>query len=174
MGNVDWKSIKTEYISSEISIREIAEKYGVSVSTVKTRSSKEGWVEARKRFRTNVDTKVTQKVEDASARRRARAILKSQQTALKIGAVLNKVAGKTDQFFMHIVNEYDPDVGSSTECRTFEKADTKAIRDCTAALKDLTVCIKELFGDMAVENTDEEERHTGVTILPQTLEEDRE
>lgn len=172
MGSIDWKSIKTEYISSDISIRELAEKHGISLSTVKSRSSKEGWVEARKQFQTDVDTKVNQKVEEQSARRRARAIIKAQQTAIKIGSVLSKVASKTDQFYMHIVQE-TCDGSSEAVCREFDKPDTRAIRDCTAALKDLTACIRELFGDMgSMQAGDSEESYTGVVELPSTLEED--
>ena len=172
MGSIDWQSIKTEYISGDISIRELAEKHGVSLSTVKSRSSREGWVEARKEFQTKVDTKVNQNVAEQSARRRARAILKAQQTAIRIGAVLSKVASKTDQFYMHIVQEAG-DGYSEAVCKEFEKPDTRAIRDCTAALKDLTACIRELFGDMGAEPADAgEENYTGVVELPSALEED--
>lgn len=173
MERIDWKKLKTEYISTDISIREIAEKYSVSVSTVKARSSKEGWVEARKKFRANVDTKTIQKVEDASARARARTILKAQRTAAKLNTVLNKIAGKTDQFYMHLITRAVGDGITETTCEQFEKPDTKALRDCTAALKDLTGCIKELYGDMGA-TQETEENYTGVVELPPPIEDPEE
>lgn len=169
MGKIDWTSIKTEYVSTEISIREIAEKHGVSVSAVKARSKKEGWVEARKQFQTETATKAVRKVEEQCARARARTILKAQRTAMQLGSVLNKIARQSDQFYNHIVSEGRGDGISETMCVQFDKPDTKALRDCTAALKDLTASIKELFGDPAQESTEDQ---SGVVQLPSVLEEE--
>ena len=40
---MDWDAIKQEYISTNISQRELAEKYGVSVSSLGKRCASEGW-----------------------------------------------------------------------------------------------------------------------------------
>lgn len=43
----DWNAIKTEYISTSISQRALAEKYGVSPSTLRYRAKREGWDDER-------------------------------------------------------------------------------------------------------------------------------
>ena len=44
---VDWITIKAEYIAGGTSYRKLAEKYGVSPTTLTKVAGREGWVEAR-------------------------------------------------------------------------------------------------------------------------------
>lgn len=44
---VDWNAIRAEYISTNISQRQLANKHGVSWRTLQERSKREGWIEAR-------------------------------------------------------------------------------------------------------------------------------
>ena len=48
---VDWKKIETEYLTEPVSYRDLAEKYGVSLSQVKEWGSRSGWVEKRRAYR---------------------------------------------------------------------------------------------------------------------------
>ena len=54
---MDWDAIKQEYISTNISQRELAEKYGVSVSSLGKKCASEGWSGLRKKFRKKVEKK---------------------------------------------------------------------------------------------------------------------
>lgn len=58
--SVDWLSIETEYITSDISLRKIADKYDVSFATVRHRSKTEEWVKKRKEYKHNIVTASTQ------------------------------------------------------------------------------------------------------------------
>lgn len=40
---VDWAKIRNEYISTGISTRKLAEKYGVSANTLQARAKREKW-----------------------------------------------------------------------------------------------------------------------------------
>lgn len=46
--NYDWKKMKLDYVTSNLSLKDIAEKYHVRYRTVSDRSSKYGWVAAKK------------------------------------------------------------------------------------------------------------------------------
>ena len=46
----DWLTIKNEYVTKNITYEELAEKYGVSLSTLNKRASKGKWVEAREEY----------------------------------------------------------------------------------------------------------------------------
>ena len=45
--DVNWAEVKSEYLTTEISLERIADKYGISRSTIKRRSVREGWVEEK-------------------------------------------------------------------------------------------------------------------------------
>ena len=59
---MDWDAIKQEYISTNISQRELAEKYGVSVSSLGKKCASEGWSGLRKKFRKKVEKKTMEKI----------------------------------------------------------------------------------------------------------------
>lgn len=61
----NWEEIKREYVSTKISMREIARKYGFSVSTVSERAKKEGWKRTAERVRTVTEQKYVEKLTDA-------------------------------------------------------------------------------------------------------------
>lgn len=47
----DWRVIRTEYIQSELSYRELAEKHGVNHASVSRRGAQEGWQADREAFK---------------------------------------------------------------------------------------------------------------------------
>lgn len=57
----DWDQIKTEYITTDISCRKLAEKHGVSESTLFKKCSKEQWEAARKQHGSKVEARILQK-----------------------------------------------------------------------------------------------------------------
>ena len=59
--SVDWLKIKTEYVTTQISTRDLAKKYGLSHSQIARRSSKEGWAVLRETARNETETLCVQK-----------------------------------------------------------------------------------------------------------------
>ena len=55
-----WEAIRNEYITSDISTRDIAKKYGICVATVYKHSGKEKWVERRIEHERTVNEAVEQ------------------------------------------------------------------------------------------------------------------
>lgn len=60
---MDWIKIKTEYVTTTISYRELSKKYNVPFNTLQCRARKENWVDLRKKHQDNIVTKYTKKVE---------------------------------------------------------------------------------------------------------------
>ena len=105
----DWQAIKTEYITTDTSYRKLSQKYGVNVTNIAKKASAEGWVEQRKQYANETQSKTLAKISQQKANRAA----KVQTVADKL---LNKIEAMVDS----------------------EKLlDTKAIRALTAAVKDL-------------------------------------
>lgn len=45
------EAIREEYITGEVSLRDLSDKYRVNLNTIKSRSRKEGWVRSRREYR---------------------------------------------------------------------------------------------------------------------------
>lgn len=67
----DWDSIRQEYISTNISIKDLAKKYKVRERTVAEYCSKEEWVAKRKKYKQDVSKKVTSKLATKTAAKKA-------------------------------------------------------------------------------------------------------
>lgn len=68
----DWSNIKTEYITTETSYRELSQKYGVHYTNIAKRASKEGWQQLRQQHATRTQTKMVDAVERRKVDRAAR------------------------------------------------------------------------------------------------------
>lgn len=68
----DWSNIKTEYITTETSYRELSQKYGVHYTNIAKRASKEGWQQLRQQHATRTQTKMVDAVERKKVDRAAR------------------------------------------------------------------------------------------------------
>lgn len=66
----DWSKIKAEYIRDHsVSYRSLAEKYGVSFSSLGKLARKEKWTDLRKQSRHKADTKIVESVAKAEAKK---------------------------------------------------------------------------------------------------------
>ena len=59
---IDWKTIETEYVTTDISHRQLAEKYGICRSTICKKSSEDKWSEKRKKHRDKTVSKAVNAV----------------------------------------------------------------------------------------------------------------
>lgn len=62
--NINWLKIKEEYITSSISQRDLADKYGISYNTLKDRATAEKWFDLRKELIEKATAKAQQKHAD--------------------------------------------------------------------------------------------------------------
>ena len=108
MGCIDWKRIKAEYIAGGTSYRKLAEKHGVSPTTLTKVAGREGWVEARKQ----ADIKKTSKIVDAVSEKEA-------AKAVDIIDVADKLLLKLSDLMDNMI------------------IDTQSFKQLTSALKDL-------------------------------------
>ena len=104
---MDWKRIKAEYIAGGTSYRKLAEKYGVSPTTLTKVAGREGWVEARQQ----ADIKKTSKIVDAVSEKEAK-------KAVDLYDIADLLAGKVKEIAATVS---DPD----------------SIKKLTSAIKDL-------------------------------------
>lgn len=140
-GEPDWNLIKTEYITTNISQRELARKYGVSLTCVKKQSRENGWVKEREAYRTECYTKAIQKTAEIDVNYLVAAIEGANGL---LDAAVEQIRDH-DQFNRHIV--YESPLPGTTEAheKIFRKADTKAMRDLGALIVQMTGLLREFF-----------------------------
>lgn len=64
---IDWLKIRLEYINSVMSYRELAEKHGVSHSTMRKKAASEKWSDARIAQRNKIQARAEQKTQEKAA-----------------------------------------------------------------------------------------------------------
>lgn len=107
----DWGKIKTEYITSNISYRELAKIHGISYQAICRRSKSEGWIEQREQHLNKTVTKTVEKIGDKKADRAAR-----------LQSVADKLLGKVES----LLEASDP-----------LEMDTQSMKHISGVLKDI-------------------------------------
>lgn len=165
---MNWKEIKTDYITSDLSYRQLAQKYSVSFSTLSKYAAKHNWPTYRKKHRDKVVSDAAEKIGAKEVNRLAKVAQASDRLARYIAKVTRQTAMLE---------------------REEGKPDTRAIRDLTASLRDLTAVIRDVYDiptlkeqrayDLAIQRLEmdlarsgvgeNEEDQTGVIVLAEVL-----
>lgn len=141
----NWEAIKTEYITTSISYRKLADKWGVSFRTLGDRAKREDWVDERNRHRNNVVMSTVQKVAARTSSTNANRLLRLQEAADSMGKVIAEIFDDKEQFARHIITEGIGEGVTKVEERLYKKIDTKAIKDLTGAMKDLAYVLRNIY-----------------------------
>ncbi|MBP3509204.1 hypothetical protein [Oscillibacter sp.] len=140
-----WDKIKAEYITTQAGYRKLAEKWGVSWRTLAERSKREGWREERKKYEARVVKTTVKKVADTVAREQADKLLQLKAAADSMGEAIAAIFDDANQFHRHIITRGLGKGETAVECKEMEKVDTRAIKDLTGALKDLSYVMRNLY-----------------------------
>lgn len=85
---IDWKTIETEYVTTDISHRQLAEKYGIGRSRLSQYASQEKWSEKRDKHRAKTVSKAVNAIGTKQAERTAKLIGVSDLLLDKIKSLL--------------------------------------------------------------------------------------
>lgn len=88
---MDWKKIKAEYIAGGTSYRKLAEKYGVSFNTLKTRAKDEQWYNLRQQKDLKTTTKLVETISDKEAERAINIVDVADKLLEKIATLADSV-----------------------------------------------------------------------------------
>ena len=69
---IDWEAIKTEYITTDLSYRQLGQKHGLSHQMIAVRGKSGGWVELRRQYKAKVTAKTVEKMASKKASQRVR------------------------------------------------------------------------------------------------------
>ncbi len=136
---VDWNAVRTTYVTSTKSYRQIAKEHGISASLAQKRGKAEGWPVQRLKFQREAAERAIAAEVDNEANRLG-CILRA---ANAMSRVIEGIYADPDQFYRHLVQVTCSGDGETVE-RIYRKADTRAIKDLTGALKDMTWVLRNL------------------------------
>lgn len=89
---MDWKTIKTEYITDESSsYRKLAKKYNVPLNTLQQKAIKEKWFEKKKQSQSKIVAKSIEKKENEQIDRMARLMTVTDKLLNKIEQTVDRI-----------------------------------------------------------------------------------
>ena len=137
---IDWDAIKTEYVTGDISQRELIKKHRLNPSDCSKHSKREGWVKAREDYRTKASAKAVQK----SCNKRANELAGVLNSSYKIRDTIEKAMNDPQQFNRYLVQKGRKGGEFETVEVIKDKVDTKAIKEMTQALRAVESLIRSL------------------------------
>lgn len=139
---VRWEKLEKEYVTGDCTYKDLADKYNVSHKEVRVHGASEGWRNKRKEFR----AKALQKSLTKSVNNEAERLAKIGIAANHALDVAMKAFEDEHQFNRYIVSTSVGPGMTDMEERIYEKLDTRALKDLTATIKDLTSIIRNVYG----------------------------
>ena len=132
----DWNRIKTEYVTGEVSLRKLSEKYRVPWSTLRSRAYREKWGKDRKSNMTKFEQNAVRKTAEQTADNAAIAARIKTKLLLKLEREIDSLPDKIGSELFNTAVEY----GKNEKGLRTRKESSQGykLRDLTAAYKDLT------------------------------------
>ena len=93
---VDWKKIKAEYLAGGTSYRKLADKYGVSFTTLTRTAKRENWVELSQQTDDTTTTKIFDVVSDEGAKKATNIIDVADKLLNRISEVADMTCSTQD------------------------------------------------------------------------------
>ena len=171
---IDWTAVRAEYVTTDIGLVKLSEKYGIALATIKRRSAREGWVEERQKRKDKAVDQVMQNVIQSDTERVGKKLEGLQATAESLAALIQVRIGDAWD-----VREAQAAIGG-----VLTDEDTKVLKDLTTALKGVTDIMRDVYAIPTIkEGIDlerwEREKTTatggndgGVIFLPPVMEEE--
>ena len=149
----DWGKIENEYVTGKMSVEKLAMKYGIPISTITKKAIERKFSEKRRIYAEKVKEKALARAQARDAR-----TLGNLQSALdKAAKLLNRYVADDDTLFGRVSVSQD-----GVEEYRVKKMDTKALRDMTSAMKEVSAAIKLLQPETGGPSGEE----GGVVMMP--------
>ena len=127
--NYDWNLMMMDYVShQDLSLRKIAEKYGVRFTTVKDKAKADSWFATKQEHQKEVRTKAAAKVATKNANELAGLVTASDY----IEKAILKAFNDPEYFNKHLVTQ-----NLNEEQATLDILNTKAMKDMMRVIKDV-------------------------------------
>lgn len=179
-GKINWNKIKHDYVTGEMTYRELAEKYGVSIESIKKEarktSKRKGWVTLKSEHRNKVYTNAEQETAKKQGKKLATYSEKAKSHAERLVDMVGEAISELREYIVEHETtvketEYDhnvhkPKKETVTKSKDIEliygKINTKSLKEIAETL----IKIKEIID----ENKQDDGLEYGIVELPQMQE----
>lgn len=94
---IDWVQIKAEYVSGSMSAAKLADRYGISVSSISKKCASEHWQELRRQNQSKTASKIAEKINTEKVKKTVREIDRVVAVASKLITKLNRAVNELDK-----------------------------------------------------------------------------
>lgn len=94
---IDWATVKAEYVSGTMSAAKLADRYGISVSSISKKCASEHWQELRKQNQSGTANKIAKKINTEKVKKTVREIDRVVAVASKLITKLNRAVNELDK-----------------------------------------------------------------------------
>ncbi len=94
---IDWATVKAEYVSGTMSAAKLADRYGISVSSISKKCASEHWQELRKQNQSETANKIAKKINTEKVKKTVREIDRVVAVASKPITKLNRAVNELDK-----------------------------------------------------------------------------
>lgn len=94
---IDWATVKAEYVSGTMSVAKLADRYGISVSSISKKCASEHWQELRKQNQSETANKIAEKINTEKVKKTVREIDRVVSVASKLITKLNRAVNELDK-----------------------------------------------------------------------------
>ena len=94
---IDWATVKAEYVSGTMSAAKLADRYGISVSSIRKKCASEHWQELRKQNQNKTANKIAEKINTEKVKKTVREIDRVVSVASKLITKLNRAVNELDK-----------------------------------------------------------------------------
>lgn len=91
---IDWATVKAEYVSGTMSAAKLADRYGISVSSISKKCASEHWQELRKQNQSETANKIAKKINTEKVKKTVREIDRVVAVASKLITKLNRAVNE--------------------------------------------------------------------------------
>lgn len=175
---IDWTAIKNEYITRNLGYIKLAEKHGISPSTLTKRAQREGWTQEREKYRKKLGTNMKRQAQ-------RKALSNFDKLSRTTDRLISKISKAASELNIHITYDklkrefsvYEEgengeqrrvDVTEETVRQNLIKGtvDVSSLRQLTAAVKDLQHI---LFLSEGQKLSEQEATGYGVVPMPEMI-----
>lgn len=94
---IDWATVKAEYVSGTMSAAKLADRYGISVSSISKKCASEHWQELRRQNQSETANKIAKKINTEKVKKTVREIDRVVAVASKLITKLNRAVNELDK-----------------------------------------------------------------------------
>lgn len=94
---IDWAAVKAEYVSGTMSAAKLADRYGISVSSISKKCASEHWQELRRQNQSKTANKIAEKINTEKVKKTVREIDRVVSVASKLITKLNRAVNELDK-----------------------------------------------------------------------------